>query len=336
MSLMRWILLCLFIALTGILYMVLFTDSSAFYIGAIYALACSLPLIFFESGRLLPGLHARIQKLATPGFFAGTLLTYFILTGIGFGTAGTALKITGLAEASWSELLILRFTTFLYTMTFFFIGITVLRIRQLLGREVFSSLLTGRYRKPVEEERVFLFIDIVGSTSYARQFGDLRAQEFLGEVFAGFADHVRHHGGEIDDYVGDCAIITWRMKKGIQEARCVDCLFDILSDLEGNADWWLQNFGRSPQICAALHGGAIVTAAIGLFHQKITYFGDVVNTTARIESLCKSLGKPYLISGNLLKRLALPQNVNAQACGPHTVKGHEEPLTVFALQRLAP
>ncbi len=86
MPLSRWILLCLFVALTGVLYMVLFTDSKAYYIGAIYALACSLPLILFESGRLLPGLHARIQKLSTPAYFGSTLLAYLVLTGTGLAS----------------------------------------------------------------------------------------------------------------------------------------------------------------------------------------------------------------------------------------------------------
>lgn len=336
MSLGRWVVMCLFIALTGILYMVLFTDSDDLYMGPIYALACSLPLIFFESGRLLPSLHSRIQKFSTPGFFASTLLIYIVLTGIGFGAAGTVFKLLGLSDAAWHEMLILRLTSFIYTMAFFFVSITFLRIRQLLGREVFSSLFTGRYRKPLEEERIFLFVDIVGSTSYAREFGDLRAQEFLGEVFAGFAEHVRRHGGEIDDYVGDCAIITWRMKAGIEQAHCIACLYDILNDLESNRDWWLRQFGRFPQVCAALHGGSVVTAAIGLFHQKITYFGDTVNTTARIESLCKSLGKPHLISENLLERLVLPKNIRATPCGSHAIKGHDEPLSVFALERVTP
>ncbi|MCJ8508110.1 adenylate/guanylate cyclase domain-containing protein [Rhizobium lemnae] len=314
--------------------MVLFMESEAYYIGAIYALACSLPLILFEVGRLLPNFHERIQKLPTPGYIAGSLISYVVLSCSGFALAGTLLKLSGLIQSDWRDVLIQRPATFLYTLSFFFAGITLLRIRQLLGREVFSSLVTGRYRKPLREERVFLFIDVIGSTSYARQFGDLRAQEFLGEIFASFAAHVRAHDGEIDDYVGDCAIITWRMKIGVDRARCVVCLCAILEELECNKDWWIQQFGRVPKICAALHGGVVVTAAIGLFHQKITYFGDVVNTTARIEGLCKTLEEPVLISAELLARLNLPDNVTADSCGAHTVKGHDAPLTVFALRQV--
>lgn len=330
---LRWLLLFGFIALSGILYMMMFTTRGAFFIGAIYALACSLPLIAYETGKLSRTLVERVRRLSTPRYFLCSLAIYFILSGIGFAAAGTLMKITGLATASWWDMLILRPKPFLYTLTFFLTGITIMRVRQLLGRQVFMSLLTGRYRHPIEEERVFMFLDLVGSTSYARQFGDLRTQEYLSEVFASLAPHVRRNGGEIDDYVGDCAIVTWPMKEGVEPARCVNCLFDILDDIEKDAGWWTKNFGCVPKLSAAIHGGSIVTAEIGVFHHKISYFGDVVNTTARIEGLCKSLGEPLLISQDLLERLSLPPNVEANPAGAHLVKGRDEPIAVLSLHR---
>jgi adenylate cyclase len=330
-----WVLLSGFIALSGVLYMRMFSMDGAFLIGAIYALACSMPLIAFETGMLLPHLLQRVRRFSTPAFFLSSLAIYFVLSGLGFAAVGVTMKLSGLLEAEWRDVLLIRPKPFVYTLAFFLSGITIMRIRQLLGRQVFSSLLTGRYRHPIQEERIFLFIDVVGSTTYARQNGDLRAQEYLSEVFASFAQHVRRHGGEIDDYVGDCAIVTWPMKTGIQPARCIACLFDILDDLSKDATVWARHFGSVPQLSAALHGGSIVTAEIGVYHHKISYFGDVVNTTARIEGLCKSLGKPLLISQELLERLSLPANIEATPAGAHLVKGRDEPLSVVSLQRNA-
>jgi adenylate cyclase len=332
---LRWALVALFIGSTGVLYMVLFERPGSPLIGVVYALACSLPLIGFEKGEIAPALLQRIRRLATPAYVLSSLGIYFVLSGLGFAIAGVGLKIAGLTPAGWRDVLLLRLNAFLYTLVFFLFAITTLRIRQLLGRQVFNSLLTGRYRHPIQEERVFLFIDVVGSTAYAGQFGDLRAQAYLGQVFAGFALHVRSHKGEIDDYVGDCAIITWPMKDGVEQARCVTCLMDIIDDIAERADWWQRQFGVVPQLSAALHGGSIVTAEIGVFHHKITYFGDVVNTTARIEGLCKSLMRPSLISGDLLRRLALPDDIEVEPLGAHLVKGRDEPLCVFALKRVS-
>ncbi|MGU3541317.1 adenylate/guanylate cyclase domain-containing protein, partial [Methylobacterium sp. A54F] len=59
----------------------------------------------------------------------------------------------------------------------------VVRMRDLIGGEVFVNFLIGRYHKPVAEERTFLFLDVVGSTASAETHGDLRAQEYLSAVF---------------------------------------------------------------------------------------------------------------------------------------------------------
>jgi adenylate cyclase len=334
-SAVRWGLLTAFIAFTGVVYILLFEPRGTIYVGALYALACSLPLIAFESGLLMPRLLERLRRLATPAYFLSSLVLYFLLTGGGFALSGTFMKMVGLLEAGWKDVLLIRPNAFAYTLVLFFFGITILRIRQLLGRQVFLSLLTGRYRNPIQEERVFLFLDVVGSSAYARKFGDLQAQAFLGEVFAALAHHVRRHQGEIDDYVGDCAIVTWPMKDGIEAARCVRCLYDMLEELDRDRDWWLAQFGLVPQLSAALHGGLVVTAEIGVFHHKITYFGDVVNTTSRIESLCKSLKQPHLISQDLLQRLTLPPDIIAEPQGEHLVKGRDEPVGVLAMRRLA-
>ncbi len=55
------------------------------------------------------------------------------------------------------------FDAFLYALAVCALIIFVLRIRELLGRDIFMSMLFSRYRKPISEERVFLFIDLGGS-----------------------------------------------------------------------------------------------------------------------------------------------------------------------------
>lgn len=207
----------------------------------------------------------------------------------------------------------------------------ILRVRDLLGRDVFNSMLVSRYRQPVNEERVFLFIDLAGSTAYAEKHGDLRAQQFLKAIFATFAEPVRRHKGAIDDYIGDAAIVTWQLDRGIKDARCVRCVFDILADIEAHAEVWQRRFGQVPHLRAALHGGPIITAEVGVDHHKIAFFGDTVNTTARIETLCKSLGHNVLISSELAEKIRIPDTVLAEDLGMHAVRGRGQMLGVTAL-----
>lgn len=330
-----WVFIAVFIALTGLAYNFLFSDGPARpFVSVIYALFCGMPLLAFERGLILPGLNHWMHRLATPVFIVAALLLDFVLIAIGFAIAGTLLKSLGFMTGSWAEVTILPADVLLYALAMTAILIMVLRVRELLGRDIFFSLLTARYRTPVAEERIFLFVDLVGSTSFAEEFGDLRAQQYLGSLFAAYAKAVRRHKGTIDDYIGDAAIITWPMSRGLRGARCVRCVFDILAEIEEHEAAWLSTYGRVPKLRAALHGGSIITAEIGVDHHKITYFGDTVNTASRLEGLCKSLNKPILISTELARRLTLPSDVLAEDLGEHAVKGRDQLLGVVALRQV--
>ncbi len=327
----NWTLTALFVAGSGVAYGKMFFPEAPMYIGAIFALFTGMPLLAFERRMILPRLNHWMHRLPTPAFIVSALIVDFALIALGFAIAGSLLKSLGLITGSWADVTLLKIDVYLYAVAMTAIVIFVGRVRELLGRDVFLSLLTGRYRNPVQEERVFLFIDLVGSTAFAEEHGDLRAQEFLGSLFSAFAEPVRRHRGAIDDYIGDAAIITWPLERGIKNARCVRCVFDILADIEANAETWLKSYGRVPRLRAALHGGSIVTAEIGVDHHKIAYFGDTVNTTARLESFCKTLERQVLISADLAKLLELPDGIVKEDFGDHAVRGRDQTLDVVAL-----
>lgn len=212
----------------------------------------------------------------------------------------------------------------------------VIRMRDLIGGEVFVNFMIGRYHKPVAEERIFLFLDVVGSTAFAEAHGDLRAQAYLGAIFATLAEPVRRNGGSVDDYIGDLAMVTWPMKRGLKDARCVRCLFAIDDRIAADADAWTARFGAVPRLRAALHGGPVVTAEVGVDRHKIAYFGDAVNVTSRMEALCRPLAVGNLISQDLLDRLGrLPEDVRARSLGAHALRGRGATLAVATLEREA-
>ncbi|MFJ6322361.1 MULTISPECIES: adenylate/guanylate cyclase domain-containing protein [unclassified Rhizobium] len=330
-SMRTWLLSSLLVASTGVLYGIMFFPQAPMYIGAIFALFCGMPLLAFERRMILPKLNVWVHRLPTPAFILSALVVDFLLMSVGYAMAGSLLKLLGLVDGSWKDLTLLKFDVYLYAVLVTAVIIFVGRVRELLGRDVFLSLLTGRYRNPTQEERVFLFIDLVGSTAFAEEHGDLKTQEFLGAVFAAMAEPVRRHKGAIDDYIGDAALITWPLRRGLKNANCVRCVFNILNDIEANAETWLKSYGRVPRLRAALHGGSIVTAEIGVDHHKIAYFGDTVNTAARLESLCKTLERQVLISSDLAGRLDLPEAIIKEELGDHAVRGRDQHLGVIAL-----
>ena len=334
---MRWrfstleiILLLLVVAGSGMAYAWVVYGGGGL-IGATYALFMCMPILAFERHIIFRRLYRRIHGSPTPAFLLSSLAVYFLFVNVGYAAAGLLLHVAGVMRESRTDAMLPSLNVLVYALATSGPIIFVLRVRELLGRDVFLSLLTGRYRKPVQEERVFLFIDLAGSTSLAERFGDLRMQEYLGKLFAAMADPVLRYGGSIDDYVGDAAVITWPYDRAVADAACIRCVFDILEQIEADAHRWQKDYGEVPRLRAALHGGTIVAAEIGVDKHKITYFGDTVNTTARLEGLCRTLNRQVLISADLLRRLRPPVFVRAEDLGEHEVKGRGQKLAVLSL-----
>lgn len=336
---MRWrfstfegILLLLIVSGAGAIYATTVFGSGTALIGATYALCVCVPILAFERRIILRRLNRKIHSFSTPVFFLASIAVYLVFIELGYGVAGLVLQATGRLDFDWAETIIPSTPALLFALAVSGLIVFALRVRELLGRDVFVNLLSGRYRKPMQEERVFLFIDLAGSTAFAERYGDLRMQEYLSKLFATFADPVLRYRGAIDDYVGDAAVITWPYDRAVNNAACIHCVFDILDEIEAGAHRWRKEFGEVPRLRAALHGGTIVAAEIGVDKHKITYFGDTVNTTARLEGLCKTLNQQVLISTDLARRMRLPHYVRVEDLGEHAVKGRGQKLGVLALR----
>ncbi|MDH3741528.1 MAG: hypothetical protein OER56_08025, partial [Hyphomicrobiales bacterium] len=137
---------------------------------------------------------------------------------------------------------------YLYILAIATLILVAVQIAQVIGPRILGNMLIGRYHNPIEENRIFLFIDLIGSTALARQLGDLGTQRLLTRFFFDMGAPVAEHGGEIHAYVGDEAIITWRLKKGVDEGRCVRCFFAVRDRLKANAETYEKMFGVAPGI----------------------------------------------------------------------------------------
>ena len=89
-----------------------------------------------------------------------------------------------------------------------FVGLAYELIR-LVGSRVLFNIALGRYRSPVREARVLMFLDLAGSTSLAESMGELRVQGLLTRFFYDIDAAIVAHGGEVHAYVGDEVIVTW-------------------------------------------------------------------------------------------------------------------------------
>lgn len=209
----------------------------------------------------------------------------------------------------------------------------VAQVNRLLGRGVLVGLVLGRYHRPRQEVRVFLFVDLRGSTGIAEKLGNLRYHAFLKRFADDISTSAVRHGGEVHRFVGDSALLTWTERKGLENAACIRAVFDMLDAIDRSSDAYLADFGVVPGIWAGLHIGPVVTGEIGTVKHEIVYLGDTPNTAARIEQACRDFDRTFLASADVVESVALPDGATVEDLGPIELRGVGESVGLFALER---
>ena len=203
-----------------------------------------------------------------------------------------------------------------------------------LGAGVLNNFFVGKYHKPIEEERIFMFLDMKSSTTIAEAMGHVKYFEMLKEYFADLTEPIIDYGGEIYQYVGDEIVITWKVTKGTPLNNCVACFFAMKSKMKKLESKYIQKFGLLPDFKAGIHTGGVTTGEIGVLKKEIIFTGDVLNTTARVQSLCNTYQLDLLISGQLLKLLQLNSLPTIQAIGETELRGRDEKIMLYTFENI--
>jgi adenylate cyclase len=218
----------------------------------------------------------------------------------------------------------------------FFASLLVLstfELTRLVGSRVLFNVALGRYRSPVREARVLMFLDLAGSTSLAETMGELRVQGLLTRFFFDIDGAIVAHGGEVHAYVGDEVIVTWPLDDRMSGARCIECFFAIADSIADKAASYRQEFGIVPSFRAGLHAGYVVISECGSSRRQLAYFGDTVNVTARLQEHCKEVGRNLLVSADLLRHMKLKPAFAVEALGEVRLRGRAAAIEVFAVER---
>jgi len=209
-------------------------------------------------------------------------------------------------------------------------------IERLLGRHVLQGLLFGTYRRPKNEKRFVMFLDLAGSTAAAERLGSLKFHAFLNDFFCDIARPIINHGGEIYKYVGDEAIITWPEKSAGLPHDPLLVFFTINEIIQKRQNYYTSRYGLIPQFRAGLHFGSIVAGEMGLTRQEIAYSGDVMNTAARIQSECRLRNEIFLVSDDALSRLRekadFPSSIIIVSHGTVSLRGKSSELAISAVR----
>ena len=221
---------------------------------------------------------------------------------------------------------------FVYVVAVAFAFSLIRQMSMMVGVRVLMNLMLGRYHAPKEEERIFMFLDMKGSTTHAERLGPLTYCRLVQDCFHDLTDSAIAHEVEIYQYAGDEAILTWRVPNGLRNANCVAVFFQFDSALQSKAEYYRASYGVVPQFKAGVNLGPVTAAEIGVLKRDIAYFSDVLNTAARIQSKCNEFNRRLLISGALRKLLGQQPKLPAiERIGEIALKGKENLVEVYAV-----
>lgn len=217
---------------------------------------------------------------------------------------------------------------------FFSALFNVLRqISSMFGPGILLKLISGRYHHPKEEQRIFLFLDLRSSTLYAEQLGHVLYSELIQDCFIDLTPAIQQYQAEVYQYVGDEAVLTWKLEEGIKNNRCLEAYFRFDEAIRSRSQYYSEKYNLVPEFKAGANCGPVMAAEVGVIKREIAYHSDVLNTAARIQARCNELGEPLLISEQLRRLVSEDQTFLMKEAGIFQLRGKRNSIKLFGVSK---
>jgi adenylate cyclase len=206
-----------------------------------------------------------------------------------------------------------------------------------LGGDAADRVIAGQVQRGSVSRvaAAILYADLRGFTDFAEATAPEEVTRRLNGAFDCLGEPVRAAGGEILKFLGDGALVIFLPKSGtglaVVAAAALDAASAILVRVAA-LNTTEAAAGHPPLVFdMALHAGDVTYGNIGTADRvDFTVIGPAVNEATRLESLCKELGEPVLISQAFV-RAAPHLSKRLRSTGHHRLRGVREPQEVFAL-----
>jgi len=213
------------------------------------------------------------------------------------------------------------------------LALFILQVSDKFGQGVLISFILGRYHRPKEEDRVFMFMDLKSSTAYAEKLGHIKYSQFIQDCFFDITDVITKHDAKIYQYVGDEVVLSWRTKEGIENSNCINTFFAYDALIKGKEHYYKNKYGIVPEFKAGLHMGKVTVAEVGEIKKELAYHGDTINTAARIQAKCNDFQTRLLISESAKLKLENQNHFHYSAIGDVSLKGKTKPTTLYEVKQ---
>jgi adenylate cyclase len=210
-----------------------------------------------------------------------------------------------------------------------------LEIERIVGPGNLWRLLIGRYRKPRKEKRIFLFMDLKGSTSTAEDLGHYRYSEFMQECYRDLTQVVMKYDAVIYQYVGDEVVISWPCgNSGEKERASVQTFFAYQKILSEKKEVYKTRFDMAPEFRGSIDTGLVTTIEVGDVKREIAYYGDVLNTAARLLELCKTQGEELMVSQAVGEAVEQDSGIRVSWHGEIMLRGKRKSVEAHSLHQI--
>ncbi len=199
-----------------------------------------------------------------------------------------------------------------------------------VGRQSGGRVLEGQIKRGSGEtiNAVIWLCDLRGFTGLSESLPRETLIELLNSYFGAMCDAVTSEGGEVLKFIGDAMLAIFP----IGDDRAATCRAALAAAERAQAALVTENKRREqenlPRIDygLALHTGDVIYGNIGSdVRLDFTVIGPAVNLTARIESLCRQLGRQLLLSSDFVDAGGL----SATSLGRFALKGVGSEQEIF-------
>jgi adenylate cyclase len=190
-------------------------------------------------------------------------------------------------------------------------------------RQIFSHNNDG-----VEEDRIFMFLDMKSSTTHAEKLGAGRYSMLVQDCFFDMTKAAKLSNAEIYQYVGDEAVFTWKTSE-LNLINAVRLYFAFSANLRYRSAHYRNQYGIVPEFKAGVHHGRVFRTQVGVIRKSIAFHGDAINTASRIQGKCNELGRDLLLSGAV--RDGLLEHFNTRSEGTYQLRGKDCKVNLFSI-----
>jgi len=182
-----------------------------------------------------------------------------------------------------------------------------------------------RLRHGWRVEAGIVMVDVRAFTALSETLDPAALGRFVTAYRARLGRVVEAHGGMVDKFVGDGAVVLFGVVEPTTDAaaRALACAGELAAAL-GEVE------GREVSVVVGAHWGEVVAGAVGDAERiEFTALGDAVNVAARLEEVAKREDFALVVSEPLLNAAAVPLAA-WQELATHHVRGRRGGLRLFA------